>query len=99
MARYSSTKILKQATKKRRFATTIYPNIPVSADDVYIRTTSPERLDNLAFQFYKDVDLWWIIAQANEIGKGTLIVPQDTLLRIPSSDNITDLLKQVNNNR
>jgi hypothetical protein len=42
-----------------------YPEIPLSMNDVYITTVIGDRLDLLAQQFYKDVDLWWIIAAAN----------------------------------
>jgi hypothetical protein len=99
MNRYSNTKIIKKRNKKRRLATTIYPDIPVTTNDVYIRTTTPERLDNLAYTFYKNVEYWWIIAQANNLGKGSLIVPQDTLIRIPDETIVKDLLVATNNNR
>jgi hypothetical protein len=99
MNRYSSTNIIRETNKKRRFGTTIYPNIPITDNDVYIRTTSPERLDNLAYTFYKNTEYWWIIAQANNIGKGSLIVPENTLLRIPDESIIKELLISTNNNR
>ena len=42
-----------------------YPEIPLSMNDIYVTTIIGDRLDLLAQQFYKDVDLWWIIAAAN----------------------------------
>ena len=51
--------------KKRYYLNIKYPEIPLSFDDVYITTTSGDRLDNIAHQFYQDVDLWWIITTAN----------------------------------
>ena len=51
--------------KKRYYLNVKYPEIPLSFDDIYVTTTSGDRLDNLAHQFYQDVDLWWIITIAN----------------------------------
>jgi len=40
-------------------------------------------LDNLANKYYEDSSLWWIIARANNIGKGDLTVPLGKQIRIP----------------
>lgn len=45
-----------------------------------------QRLDHLAFSFYKSADLWWVIAAASGIGYG-LQVPPGTLIFIPSNLN------------
>lgn len=50
---------------KRYYKHVKYPVPPLSFDDIYITTTSGDRLDLLAHQFYKNVDFWWIIATAN----------------------------------
>jgi hypothetical protein len=97
--RYAVTDILKTSTQKRRYATTILPVIPVSANDTYIQVTNAERLDVLANQFYGDISLWWVIATANGIGKGSIIVPQNTKLRIPAKTDIMSLLIQKNSIR
>ena len=60
---YGQTKL--DSDKKRYYKALKYPEIPLSINDIYITTTSGDRLDLLANQFYKDVDLWWIIATAN----------------------------------
>ena len=52
-------------------------------NDVYVITQEGDRLDNLAFQYYGDSNLWWYIATANQIS--TMNVPNGTSLRIPSS--------------
>lgn len=95
MSRYNSTSQIKDISKTRR-ATTIFPVIPLSSFDIYIETTSLDRLDKLAQTFYDDISLWWIIAAANGLGKGTLIVPSNTRLRIPSKTNVQDILTQTN---
>jgi hypothetical protein len=90
MARYLN-KTMKTSSDKTRLQTTILPNI-VGINDTYIETITPERLDTLANQFYNDASLWWVIAAANGIGKGTIRVPIGAILRIP---NITDVMSFV----
>jgi len=65
MNRYSKLENLKTLEGRRYIKNAIYPDIPVSADDTYVIATIGDRYDTLAFQFYKDVSLWWIIATAN----------------------------------
>jgi len=73
----------------------IYPNIPLSATDVYVITTVGDRLDYLAYTYYKDSSLWWIISSANNnITKGSLFPVPGTQLRIPQ--DINAIVNQVN---
>ena len=51
--------------KKRYFKNIVYPHVPIEFDDVYVITVVGDRLDNLAFTFYNDTSLWWVIAKAN----------------------------------
>ena len=53
------------SNRKRYYKNVKYPEISLSFDDIYVTTTSGDRLDNLAHQFYEDVDLWWVITTAN----------------------------------
>jgi nucleoid-associated protein YgaU len=51
----------------------------------------------LAYKFYKDSTLWWIIAQANGI-KATLKAPNGQQLRIPQDiENIILNFRRENN--
>ena len=50
----------------------MYPRIPIKNSDVFITPAYGTRLDLLANEYYKDSTLWWIIARANNIGKGNL---------------------------
>jgi len=63
--RVKNITILRTPDKKRYYKALKYPNIPLSINDIYVITTSGDRLDLLANQFYKDTRLWWIIANAN----------------------------------
>jgi nucleoid-associated protein YgaU len=85
-----SVNIKKRWDGKRYFGTRLYPNIPVTSSDIYVVTNESDTLDNLAFKYYKNPSLWWIIAQSNNIGKGKLSVPVGLQLRIPT--NITTIL-------
>jgi len=98
-SRYASSKVLQNSAGKRRFSSTIIPNIPISLNDIYIRTTSVERLDKLASRFYQDATMWWAIGVANGLGKGTLIIPQNTTIRIPDKDIIQQVINEINNSR
>ncbi len=87
MNRYNNSTILAKDYRpyyKGKF----YPNIPLSEFDVYVITTVGDRLDNLAFSYYKDATLWWIISAANNnITRGALYPLPGTQLRIPTDVN------------
>jgi hypothetical protein len=51
--------------------------------DFFIYAKSGDRLDLLANDYYGDPRYWWIIANENDIGKGTIIPPVGIRLRIP----------------
>ena len=89
MERYENTDILKtEYTDRPYYKGKYYPNIPLSENDVYVITTVGDRLDNLAYSYYNDSTLWWIIATANNnITKGALYPTPGTQLRIPTDLN------------
>ena len=51
-------------------------------------TSAGDRLDHIAYEFYNDANLWWVIAAASGIG-WWLQVPEGVVLFIPK--NITDI--------
>jgi hypothetical protein len=98
-SRYQSTKQIRDASNIRRAQTWIYAVPETNNNDTFIQTTTSDRLDNIANDFYADPQLWWLIAAVNGLGKGSLMVPENTKLRIPSADNIQELAIQINNIR
>ena len=97
MDRYKNTKIY---SNKIAYHTTVLPNIPEQASDLYIISRDGDRLDLLANEFYKDSGFWWVIAEANNIGKGTTIVEPGIQLRIPNPiPDIYNLLRFAEENR
>jgi len=63
-----------------------YPEIEPSTDDIYIITTVGDRLDLLAYDFYHNTDLWWIITSANPdiIRRDGFVLKPGLEIRIPS---------------
>jgi hypothetical protein len=94
--RYTTTNQLKTNIGKRRLETTIFPSVPPSAADTFIKTLSPERLDQLALNFYGEVSAWWILAASNNIPKGTYVVPANVTLRIPPKPDVIRLIRTAN---
>ena len=83
MNRYKDIDILKNENGKRYRSTVKYPMIDKKSNDIYIIGRQGDRLDSLAYKYYDNSRLWWIIARANNIGKGDLTVPIGTQIRIP----------------
>lgn len=98
-SRYTYTETIKDQNSRRRKSTLIIPVPEISANDVYILTTSLERLDLLAHKFYGDGHLWYVIAAANGLAKGSLMVPRNTRLRIPDADTIQQQIQTLNKTR
>ena len=59
-------------------------NLLNRTDDIYYTVPKKleNRLDTISYNFYGNVDLWWVIALASNI-KNPLEVPKDTVVRIP----------------
>ena len=83
MSRYEDIEKRKSLDGKVYKRNTIYPEIPPSIDDIYIKTTGGDRYDTLALQFYGDSSLWWIISSANNSERASLVVKPGVQLRIP----------------
>ena len=83
--RYETIEILRTELGKRYKKTIRYPKMVKQSDDMYIISIQGDRLDNLAFKYYEDARLWWIIARENYLGKGDMEIPIGTQLRIPAN--------------
>jgi len=82
-SRYENNGIKKLNDGRMVFKSKIYPKIPKSDSDIYIVTQGGDRLDSIAYQFYENSSLWWIIASANNIHDAPFALPEGTELRIP----------------
>lgn len=100
MSRYLIANVQRDVnTEKRKLSTVIIPTPTTKASDIYIQIYGADRLDKLALTFYEDASLWWMIAAANGLGKGTLLVPSGVILRIPDKLNIQDYINITNLSR
>ena len=94
MSRYSSTPRKLNKKGQRVLVPTLYPTIPLSDSDQFIYPKDGDRLDGIAFRYYSDATLWWVIAQANGLGKGRTILNPNFQIRIPG--NIETILSDYN---
>ena len=65
MARYTNIPTTLSPNDKRMYKTVRYPQIPRSFEDIYVYTTTGDRYDTLASQYYGNPSLWWVISSAN----------------------------------
>ena len=84
-SRYENTEIRHTNDGRRVYRSKIYPDIPLSDTDIYVVTETDDRFDTLAYQYYNDASLWWIIASANNIHDAPFGITDGTVLRIPTN--------------
>jgi len=97
MKRYVTNAIQVRWDGKQVYKSTIYPSVKAQISDILITASETDTLDSLAFKYYKDPTLWWIVASVNNVGKGRLSVTPGTQLRIPVDIvSILNEFKQLN---
>jgi hypothetical protein len=98
MNRYQNIAITKyQDIGSQYYLNNIYPEIPLSNDDDYVITVLGDRLDLLAYDFYNDETLWWIIASANSLPGDSLYLEPGIQIRIPANyAAVLNSFKQLN---
>jgi phage tail protein X len=93
------TKPTVQYPKVTRYrASTRYPNVVLSEEDIFIRTVRGDRLDKIAYKYYNDPDLWWVISIANpDLPNDSIYPTLGFQLRIPFNiPQILDDFEQLN---
>lgn len=84
MSRYSNIKILKDSENTSRYYRgSKYPVISYSDNDTYIESVFGDRLDIIAYDYYKSTEYYWVIIVANNLPGDSIFVPPGTQLRIP----------------
>lgn len=102
MARYITLeRKITRFSRDRYIENPIYPDIPATADDLYVRTSYTDRYDTLAQEYYNDSSLWWVIATANPSSRqDSLNVTPGVQLRIPANQlNIVAEFERLNEQR
>ncbi len=92
--RYQPIEILKTDKGIRYYKNNVYPEIQPTDNDIYVITTMGDRLDLLAYDYYQDTSLWWIIASANSLPGDSLFIEPGTQLRIPA--NVLSAINEYN---
>jgi hypothetical protein len=71
----------------KKLPTSEYRKIKKSKFDFYVNVNSSDDLTKLAYKYYGDATLWWVLALAND-----LLFPyninEDIILRIPPINSI-----------
>ncbi len=100
-SRYDNSTTFKTQQGKPYYESKRYPVIPLSESDIYIVTTIGDRLDLIANQYYRDPNLWWVIAFVNSnVTRGSMFPAPGTQLRIPTDlSNVMRLYNQFNQAR
>lgn len=97
--RYNNSEIKYTLSGKPYYRRKNYPQIPYSDSDVYVITTVGDRLDTIAYSYYNNAELWWVISVANNnITKGSMFPEPGTQLRIPIDINSVLNLFDAENN-
>jgi len=82
--RYAEARIKENKRNKvKYYKPTLYPDIPEKDSDVIHNVRAGERLDLLAYRYYKDVGLWWVISRANRLDPSNIGLEASSTLRIP----------------
>jgi|TARA_R110000822_G_scaffold78048_5_gene187028 hypothetical protein len=97
--RYQYNQILRTSLGRRYFSTTKYPLIPPSEEDIYVYTTDEDRYDLLAYQYYQDPTLYWVILIGNpQLPQDTLSPPVGSQIRIPGNiQSVLTSFEKINN--
>jgi nucleoid-associated protein YgaU len=96
LSRYQAAS-LKSEDVGQVYETQLVPNVSRQPEDTIITTESGQRLDRLASEYYGDPTLWWVIASANELGRGDWTVPAGIQLRIPQNlSNVSNEIDSIN---
>jgi len=102
MNRYSNVEIIRNENEfvgtigTQYYTNNTYPKILPNENDIWVETEFGDRLDSLAFQFYQDVTLYWVIsiANPNKINMGSLFLTPGTQIRIPT--NVVQIVDSYN---
>tara|TARA_R110000772_G_scaffold60261_1_gene135966 strand:- start:4858 stop:5172 length:315 start_codon:yes stop_codon:yes gene_type:complete len=83
-------------TNNRYYKNIEYPSIPEDINDIYIISKSTDRLDLLAFDYYKNSQLWWIISKANpdKVKRDSFFLNPGLQIRIPSQSNVSAIYEK-----
>jgi hypothetical protein len=92
MGRYDRLDVTNKNSKGLVYHSQLLPYIEPSDSDIVIITEEEDRLDLLAYQFYNDPNLWWVIAVYNNLTDIDLKLEAGLQLRIPNRASVVTQL-------
>jgi hypothetical protein len=76
--------------------TLVLPDSTTRKGDIQHIVSSLDRIDSLAYRYYQDPGLWWVIAWANSLEILPTDLKENMQIRIPSKDFISnELIKKA----
>ena len=93
--RYRYSKVRKRRGGQRVRESVILPRIGLNKNDKHVQVGIHDRLDLLAQKYYNNKSYWWVIAAANNLGKGTMYFNEGTIIRIPA--NPSKIVQSIRN--
>lgn len=94
-SRFKMTELLEDSGQYR-YGLWEPPEIVLNGSE-YVYTVPPEyekRIDTVAYQFYGDVSLWWVIAYVNNIMLPMRDLVSGLRIIIPSLDTVNSVLQR-----
>jgi|TARA_B100000073_G_scaffold9161_1_gene7706 hypothetical protein len=82
--RYKDTPIKQNKEGNRVYGTTFYPKIQIRDSDSFRNFPRGTRFDKIAFDYYGDASLWWIVTLANGVTNADIQVDPLKEYRIPT---------------
>ena len=102
MNRFTNIRTKKTSKGKQYYREAFIPKVSDLEGDVYFITERGDRLDLLAFEFYKDVSLWWVLAAANPTitRRDSYYVEPGKQFKVPANPQvIIEDYRDLNDNR
>ena len=101
MNRYRHQRIkLDKENGNRKLSSIEYAKISPKDSDISYVVKYGDSYGSLANRFYNDTTLWWVIAAANNVGKGGLTLAAGLQIRIPQRmDKVMSDYKKIQRER
>ena len=88
MSRYNTIRRIEDKNRTR-IGTANLPEFTESNSDILLISTSGDRCDLLATEYYGDPTLWWFVATVNNLSTNN--IPVGTQLRMPLTPSLAQM--------
>jgi hypothetical protein len=99
ISRYQNIEIIKNNDGVRIYNQVYYPEIESQNDDYFIITSSQDRFDLIANDFWGNEKLWWVLPIINNLECDSMYPPVGFQLFIPKNiENFENECQKINSN-